>query len=220
MRQLRYGLTALGIAAAGAALAADHADAPLLKGDKGDHAADITDVYLFRAAGKLVGAINITGAPDPQARVDRATGSFDPKVLFTYQLDTNCDGKPDRSVYVRFGTNAAGQSGVQLENVPGAGADQVAGPVEKINTTPSGLRYFAGLRDDPFFFDFVGFTATEATFGPEDEPPTGMLMFDHTRDSFGQRNITSIVFEMDLAEATKDVSNHTICAFATSGRMM
>jgi hypothetical protein len=202
----------------GTALAADHADAPGTKGTHGDHAADITDVFLFRQAGKLVGAINIAGAPAPQTRVDGPTGRYDPQVIFTYHIDTNCDAKPDIDVNVRFGLNSAGQIGVQLENLPGAGAALVAGPVEKVNTTPSGLKFYAGLRDDPFFFDFEGFAATEASFDPTNQTSTGKLLFDNKRDSFGGRNITAIVFEMDLAAATQ--GSKKICVFATSGRQM
>jgi hypothetical protein len=218
----RHTLATAGLAALclipGAALAADHADAPALKGDHGDHAADITDVFLFRANGKLVGAIDIAGAPRPQARVDGPTGRYDPQVIFTLHIDNNCDAKPDIDVNVRFGLNSAGQIGVQLENLPGAGATLVAGPVEKVNTTPTGLKFYAGLRDDPFFFDFEGFGATEASFDPTNTNSTGQLLFNNTRDSFGARNITAIVFEMDLDKASN--GSKKICAFATSGRLM
>lgn len=209
------GLLAL---AAGSALAADHADAPGTKGTHGDHAADITDVFVFRAGGKLVGAINIAGAPAPQTRVDGPSGTFDPQVIFTYHIDTNCDAKPDIDVNVRFGLNSSGAIGVQFENLPGAGASLVAGPVETVNTTPSGLKFFAGRKDDPFFFDFEGFTATEASFDATNQTSTGQLLFNNKRDSFGGRNITAIVFEMDQAAATQ--GSKKICVFATSGRLM
>jgi len=217
---LRHGITAAALAAliSGTALAADHADAPGTKGTHGDHAADITDVFLFRKNGKLVGAINICGAPSPQTRVDGPAGRYDPQVIFTYHIDTNCDAKPDIDVNVRFGLNSAGQIGVQLENLPGAGASLVSGPVEQVNTTPSGLKFFAGLKDDPFFFDFEGFSATEASFDPTNQTSTGQLLFNNKRDSFGGRNITAIVFEMDLAAATQN--SKKICVYATSGRQM
>lgn len=211
------GLLALGLVS-GTALAADHADAPGTKGAHGDHAADITDVFVFRAGGKLVGAINIAGAPSPQTRVDGPSGTFDPQVIFSYNIDTNCDAKPDITVNVRFGLNSAGAIGVQLENLPGAGATLVSGPVEKVNTTPSGLKFFAGRKDDPFFFDFEGFTATEASFDPTNQTSTGQLLFNNKRDSFGGRNVTSIVFEMDQATASQNSSK--ICVYATSGRLM
>lgn len=192
--------------------AADHADAPA---SKLDPSADITDVFVFRKdPGKLVGVIAFGGTPAPNVRVDGPTGRFDPDVVFTYNIDTDRDSQPDIQIHVRFGTNGAGQTGIEIENLPGAGYRYVFGPVEQVNTTPNGLRFFAGLRDDPFFFDFEGFRATLNTFGT---PPNGSLQFDNTRDSFAYRNITAIVFEMDEASATRGSSE--IWVWATSGRL-
>ncbi|MDR3418039.1 MAG: hypothetical protein P4L83_17840 [Nevskia sp.] len=203
--------------AANPIFAADHVDAPGTKGPSGDHAADITDVFLFRSNGKLVGAIDICGAEAPNARVDFLPGSYDPKVLLSYHIDTNCDGVPETDVNIRFGTNTSGQIGVQLENLPGAGATLVAGPIETVNTTPNGLRFYAGYRDDPFFFDFAGFTATMASLGDPGQPPTGKLIFNNKNDAFGQRNLTAVVFEMDLAQASGGSSN--VCVWASTGRL-
>lgn len=197
--------------------AADHVDAPGTKGATGDHAADITDVFLFRANGRLVGAIDICGAEAPFARVDFAPGCYDPKVLLSYHIDTNCDGAPEIDVHIRFGSNAAGQTGLQIENLPGAGAEFVAGPIETVNTTPSGLKFYAGYRDDPFFFDFDGFTATLATLGDPSLPPTGQLLFDSKEDAFGHRNVTSVVFEMDQSAASQGSSR--LCVWASTGRL-
>jgi len=218
----RFAGTALGAAlclslAALPALAADHVDAPGTKGATGDHAADITDVFLFRSGGKLVGAINISGAEEPNPRVDFAPGSYDPKVILQYHIDTNCDGVPEIDVNIRFGTNAAGATGLQIENLPGAGATLVAGPINTVNTTPGGLKFYAGYRDDPFFFDFDGFTALQASLGDPSKPPTGMIPFDSKADAFGHRNLTAVVFEMDPAAASK--GSASICVWSSSGRL-
>lgn len=175
------------------AVAADHADAP---GSTLDPSADVTDVFLFREGGRLVGAICFGGTPVPNARVDGPTGRYDPDVLFLYNIDLNGDAQPEHEIQIRFGKNAAGESGVQIQNLPGAGAKLVSGAVEKVISSPSGLRFYAGLRDDPFFFDFQGFRATIGSFNSTDKPK-GALMFDNTRDSFTRRNLTAIVFEMD-----------------------
>lgn len=173
--------------------AADHADAP---SSALDPSADITDIFVFREGGRLVGAICFGGAPVPRARVDGPTGRYDPNVLFSYEIDLNGDAQPEHEILIRYGRNAKGEAGVQFENLPGAGAKFVSGPVEKVISAPSGLRVYTGLRDDPFFFDFVGFTATLASFNSSDKPK-GTLMFDNARDSFAFRNLTAIVFEMD-----------------------
>ncbi len=177
------------------ALAADHAESPAATADP---SADIADAFIFRADGKLVGAITFGGIADPNPRVDGPTGRFDPDVLFIVNIDTSGDALPEHEILVRFGRNAAGEAGVQFENVPGAGVAAFSGPVERVLASPTGLRGFAGLRDDPFFFDSRGFNATLATFNGSDRP-RGTLMFNAARDTFSFRNLTAIVFEMDLA---------------------
>lgn len=177
---------------------ADHAEAPTATADP---AADIADVFLFRAAGKLVAAVTFSGAPAPRARVDGASGRYDRDVLYTFHLDQNRDAVADVRIHARFGQNSLGQWGVELENVPGAGARYLFGPVEQVVTAPNGLRFYAGLRDDPFFFDAQGFNATLASFG-DDSAPDGQVLITNTRDSFAGRNVTVIIFEMDLAAAT------------------
>ncbi|HSW11744.1 MAG TPA: DUF4331 family protein [Solimonas sp.] len=201
------------VLAATTATAADHADAP---SSTLDPSADITDVFVFRAADKLVGVIAFGGAPRPRARVDGPTGLFDPNALFTYHIDTNRDAVPDINVQIRFGKNGKDQWGVEIENLPGARSRYVLGPVERVNTSASGLRFYAGLRDDPFFFDFEGFVDTLSTFAADG--PSGELRFDNQRDSFRFRNLTAIVFEMDLAAATK--GSRDINVWATASRLV
>lgn len=178
--------------------AADHAEAPTATADP---AADIADVFLFRAAGKLVAVVTFSGAPAPRTRVDGATGRYDRDVLYTFHIDRDRDAVEDVRIHARFGQDTLGQWGVELENVPGAGARYLFGPVEQVVTAPNGLRFYAGLRDDPFFFDAQGFNATLASFG-DDSAPDGQVLITSTRDSFADRNVTVVIFEMDLAAAT------------------
>ncbi|MGH2828891.1 MAG: hypothetical protein ACRDJM_00250 [Actinomycetota bacterium] len=174
-------------------------------------------MFLFRAAGKLVAAVTFSGAPAPRTRVDGATGRFDRDVLYSFQIDRNRDAVQDHTIHARFGQNGAGEWGVELENVPGAGARYLFGPVEQVVTAPNGLRFYAGLRDDPFFFDAQGFNATLASFG-DDSAPDGQVLITNTRDSFANRNVTVIVFEMDLAAAT--AGSPEIYFWGTSARIV
>jgi len=195
------------------ALAADHVEAPTATADP---AADIADVFLFRSADKLVAAVTFSGAPAPRTRVDGATGRFDRNLLYSFHIDRDRDALADHSIHARFGQDSTGAWGVELENVPGAGARYLFGPVEQVVTAPNGLRFYAGLRDDPFFFDAQGFNATLASFG-DDSAPDGQVLITNTRDSFANRNVTVIVFEMDLAAAT--AGSPEIYFWGTSARI-
>jgi hypothetical protein len=195
-----------------AATAADHAESPTVTADP---AADIADVFFFRPSqgeNRIVAAISFAGrpavAPAPDGsvrpRIDGPTLRCDPNVLYVINIDNNADGnldsRPDVRVLARLARNGNGQCGVQVENIPGAAA-VVSGRTDTVLTdSGSGLRVFAGLVEDPFFFDSIGFGETLATFGTPDTP-TGELRITNTRDTFGGRNLSAIVFEMALAPA-------------------
>jgi len=187
-------------------MSADHAESPATDADP---AADIADVFVFaspESATKLVGAITFGGRPAPRSRID---GSFycDRDVLYTYNIDRadtagNFDGVADIKVQVRFGKNGSGDCGIQLDGVPGAGGT-FSGHIERVLVSKGGMRGFAGLRNDPFFFDFEGFSALLVTFAAPGQSGDLVTSFRLTggqprRDSFAARNVSAIVFEMDL----------------------
>ena len=164
-------LTSLGFAA-------DHVDAPA---SKDDPAADITDLYAWHTDDRVVVAVGFSGFSEAGT-----SANYDPEVLYTIHVDNDGDGMADREVYVRFGQDDGGNWGVQVENLPGA-LETIVGPVESTLDAGLGLRVFAGLRDDPFFFDLDGFKMTTMT---------GDLSFDSERDSFIGTNVTMLVVEM------------------------
>ncbi|HSW12577.1 MAG TPA: hypothetical protein VLI06_07025 [Solimonas sp.] len=227
-RVLCAGFVALGLSLGGGLLwAADHAESP---GPTGDPAADIADVYLFRASStRLVAAMSFGNRPLPLTRIDQ---SFycDPKVLYTFNFDTNGDiATVERSVHARLGLNGEGACGLRLENVPGA-AGAYSGATETVFTSPEGLRAFAGHLDDPFFFDFPGFIATLATFGDSSAPDATLEFatvkavppFSKGRDGFDGRNASLIVFEMDLdaIAPASGGSRPTIRFWGTTARLV
>lgn len=106
-------------------------------------------------------------------------------------------------IHARFGRNGRGECGVQLENIPGAGGT-VSGPVETIFESSTGLKVFAGVRNDPFFFDAEGYAALVASFAGTGQSGDLVGAFrlaggQPRRDSFANRNVSAIVFEMDNA---------------------
>lgn len=161
------------VALAGAAViglapgsAADHGDAPL---SKANHAEDLADVYAFGgASGNTVLALTVNPLTMPGD-----TPAFDPQGLYQFRIDNNGDATPDVTYNVTFGDPAAdGSQAVTLRRVTGAQADSLsaagstlltgkttAGTAAPVVNQKNGVKLFAGLRDDPFFFDLNAFKA-------------------------------------------------------------
>lgn len=189
------------------AFGADHAETPTVTADP---AADIADVFVFRpnpAMNRLVAAVSFSGRPSTAAggqRIDGPTLRCDRNVLYVFNIDNNADGNldatPDIRVLARLARNGNGQCGVELEGIPGTGGRVISGRTDAILTDDaSGLRAFAGLVEDPFFFDSQGFGEMLASFAAAGQ--SGTIPFMNTRDTFGGRNLSAIVFEMELTAA-------------------
>jgi hypothetical protein len=168
------------------AYAADHNDPPAVRDDS---PFDIADLYAWHQGNKLVAILTHGG---PAAPVAGQTGVFNNTATYRVNIDNNADNVVDISIATTFKTDVNGATTVTVTNLPGA-TGPISGPVETTLDAAAGLQVFAGLRDDPFFFDGQGFSDTLAT---------GTLSFDNTRDTFAGQNVTAIVLEMDLAEAT------------------
>jgi hypothetical protein len=191
---------AAAITMAGAALAADHAEAP---GTKADPAADIADVYAWHDGGDLVTVVTFDGLKTPSPG---QSGTFQEGIVYTLNIDNDGDYVSDIRVDSRFVTDRNGNRGIWVDRLPGTNGP-VVGFVESAIKVGGRERVFAGLIDDPFFFDLEGFRTTLAT---------GALSFDPNRDSFAGLNVTAIVLRMDLAAALDGGS--TLNLWATTAR--
>lgn len=201
---------------AGGSWAADHAESPAADLDR---AADIADIFVFRAPDRpdrIIGAVTFGGRPAPRARID--VEYCDRDVLYTVHIDKNADDVPDTDVLIRYGRDSAGRCGVRFENVPGAGARAIDGRTETVFSSPTGLRFFSGRRDDPFFFDPQGLAMTLMTFSADPDNPTGEIRFDPQRDGFGARNVTAVVFEMDEAALLQGAPTSSLRFWTTTSR--
>ncbi len=176
----RRGAAALGAIAltALALIAADHNDAPSLASLR---PSDINDVYAWHTSDAIVMAVTFGG---PGMPADDNTYSSD--VLYTLNIDTDNDAIANHRIRFQFGQNSAGAWGVRFHDVPGAAAS-FTGPINTVLDLGSSIKAFAGLRDDPFFFDLQGFQETVAM---------GTLRFMNTRDFFAGRNTKCAVFEI------------------------
>ena len=170
------GVLALGAAAVagfGPASGADHGDAPLAKAN---HAEDLADVYAFAGEGKnvvFVMTVNPLTMPGDSPLFDSAG-------LYQFRVDNNGDAVPDVTYNVTFGAAASdGTQTVSVKMANGASADTLsndgsavisgkttAGTATPVVNTKGSVKLFAGLRDDPFFFDLNAFKAGLAFRNP------------------------------------------------------
>ena len=181
------------------AMAADHADAP---GTQADPAADIADLYAWYEGDDVRLALTFNGLMPAGS-----TASYDRDVLYQFHIDSNMDNVADQSIEVRFGQDADGIWGVQALNMPGTD-EPVSGEVGD-TISEDGTRLWAGLREDPFFFDLTGF---------EETLETGDLSIMSTRDTFAGTNVMAIVVEFDR-EDVSSTEGGAIAVWATTSRI-
>ncbi len=189
--------------------AADHFDPPQRVDPTAtstpDLAADIGDLYTYHTATSMIVAFPIAG-PRPSGESARYDRDVDYNVFIS---NAGATTDPEYTINVRFGqdrTNPAA-SGIRVSGIPGTTAP-VIGAVES-TLTSGNVKVFAGLRDDPFNFDVVGFMMTRQT---------GTLSFDNTRNRFAGMNSTFIVIEFPLS-AVQNGTNR-ITTWATSARII
>ncbi|WP_310377629.1 DUF4331 family protein [Flavobacterium sp.] len=175
-------------------MAADHADAPAVTGN----ANDITDVYAFQGqdTNNMVFVINTQGLLTPGAS---ATAMFNENTLIELNIDTNADNVEDLVIQaIRkndkmyfFGPVAPGTTGVTSTVKTTATAGNVE--ISKYGNAPivstsNGMKFFAGLRDDPFFFDLGQFKSILAgNASGFNNPGT---------DSFAGTNVLATIIEV------------------------
>ena len=141
--------------------AADHLDSPAVALVD----IDINDVYAFEGADPSNTVLAMTVSP-----IASATTRFADKELAGYQLriDTDGDAVEDLTYAFEFTDLDDGGQKVKVREVDGTKAADVTpkgrtianGSVGETIDLKGGGYVFAGLRSDPFFFDFLGFLQT------------------------------------------------------------
>ncbi|MGH3133542.1 MAG: DUF4331 family protein [Gaiellaceae bacterium] len=221
--------TALAAAALAAAVggglrssaAADHVDAPGLMPPGGNLQLDITDVYAFRArSGNTVLVMNVNGLTAPGKRPVFASGvpsvSRTRAATYWFRVDSNGDAVSDVNLAIGFSKPNA--KGVQTLTVTRNGSRLLTGSTSrgkavKVNRAGS-VRAYAGLRDDPFFFDLDGFINILSM-----EAGKSFLGCTGSRtDFFAKKNVSAIVLELPAAMLRDDSSQIGVWAATTVGR--
>jgi uncharacterized protein DUF4331 len=190
--------------AAALVMAADHRDAPTID----DYSAiDINDVFMFRDPADCAPGpgCNLVVAISTQAVADPLFGSsyhFQENALYQLNFTTRADAKPTAHIDFVFGPFNNGPdcpapqpacqvflasfpNGVKVSGKATQGTSAPT-PNPAVIATAGGIKVFAGPREDPFFFDLIGFNRATASGDPSKF--TGV-------DAFKGKNINAIVVE-------------------------
>jgi hypothetical protein len=201
-------VAALTLALGGAPLlvaGADHLDAPALgglsnaNGDFAPHSEhgdrDINDVYVFQGSNASRTVLAMTTNP----AINLFGGSFGTNVRYVIKIDNDGDARPDRAYSWRFGApNGDGVQSYTVTRYTGLNARSLRSGVRigsgstggsGIGTARNGIKVFAGVRSDPFFFDLTGFVGTLFHLG------TDRLGADPT-DFFAPLNTNAVAIEV------------------------
>lgn len=188
--------------------AADHGDSP---SSSNNASADLGDLFLFldpNDNNRVVLEVTVRGFIVPGEAVNMAV--FDPDVTYQLGIESTGDAEPDAAITVNFSPKTStsaqvatvrmfnGESKVFEFSAP-ATAASLAGtaPTQVVTTdSASGVSFYAGEVDDPFFFDIPAFGAFIASVRAGSPDPT---LFNRGRDTFAGYNIMSIALNMPKA---------------------
>jgi Domain of unknown function (DUF4331) len=203
---------AIGVAALSGAVpagAADHLDSPLVKNDA---RTDITDIYAFQSPENPANTVLIMDV-DPLAGPQSPT-TFDPKGTYTFNIDNNGDAQADLTVETTFG-RVEGSGNQKVKVKVGNGTDGIGDTNGAPISFKSGGKAWAGVVDDPFFFDLQAFNDLKSTLAGTG-PGSGRTFCDpNTVDFFRGTNVAAIVVEVPSASLTRG-GNPNIGVWATT----
>lgn len=176
--------------------AADHGDAPLVQSNP---AFDINDVYAFRPAATDDLCIIVTVFPSlPGSPVGNMFGNDG---FYMIDIDNNDDNQPDFTIQTVFDGQGAAQDftvtglgGVTLtQDVSTASSPAIA----SATVTGGTMRAWAGLAEDPFFFDLAGF---QAFLAGNYVPAMGLRSATGgtPADFFAGRNVSAIAVQFPI----------------------
>jgi hypothetical protein len=205
--------------------AADHKDGPAATADP---AADITDIYAWMSTDKT--KVNLVMDVYPNAP---AGAMFSDAVLYVFHLNSaatfGSTSPTETKIICGFagGADAGAVATTQTATCWVGASEMVTGDASAtagISSTSTKTKLFAGLRDDPFFFNLTGFKATAAavaaaasslTFDPSGCPAldaatasTLVAQLAHgtagaaPANDFAGQNVLSIVVQVDTTLVT------------------
>ncbi len=206
---------------------ADHLDSPLVKIDS---RVDITDIYAWRTGSTSTTlALDVNPLTSP---ADTAHARFRQTALYEFKIDTNGDARADVAYRIKFSQFRSFSDGTvdqiyTIKRATGSAARRTewTGTIVatgrtsryhhgvRVSDVVGGGHAFAGPRDDPFYFDLVGFkhlksrllngrldlgTIADSTNCAlaDDDPAAKLLSCFTGTDTFAGTNVSSIVIRL------------------------
>ncbi|MGH9754395.1 MAG: DUF4331 family protein [Blastocatellia bacterium] len=199
--------------------AADHGDGP---GVGVDRSADLNDSFLFLDPNdntRVVIMLTVNGFIVPGEAVN--FGVFDHNLRYRFEIEANGNATPDGFIDVSFSEKVTSGATPQTATIrstffrtfsaPTTNPNLSVTPPEPVITTDqnTGITFFAGLVDDPFFFDIPAFSRFIGSV-LAGAPNPGF--FNRARDSFAGYNTLSIGLSVpiSLLRSRLRVKNDTI----------
>ena len=209
--------------------AADHGDAPYNSSDQG---IDGADAYVFLDPTdntRIILALTVRGFI--AAGENNNFGGFDPGVRHRFEIEVNGDPRPDRFIDITFarrtGATAPQVATITLMDgqtftanstppsvcIAGTANCPPAATITDLGTT--GVKFFAGMRDDSFNFDIPAFSAfaaaqTACVANPANCTPAPASNLSRGRDSFAGYNIMNIALSIPRAVFTAAGAGNSI----------
>jgi len=192
-----------------AVFAADHAESTSVAADPG---ADIADVFAFLDPNdntKVVLAMDVSGFIVPSELAN--LGFFPEGIVYRFELETDGNAAADRSIDITFGPQTSRSSPQTATIYPNGIQSKVgkftapttvatlantANPQVVTTNAASGISFFAGMTDDPFYFDIVATNRFVASVLGGTPDPTQL---NRARDSFAGYSIHMIALRVPAA---------------------
>ena len=187
----------------------------------GDARLDFTDLYAFPKPGdasKSILIMNVHPSAGVNPQGPTTDEPFATKALYELKIDTNGDAVADIAYRVSFTSDANGAQTATVRRVEGKQAAETGddgqtivegAPVSTASearvTEAGDYRFFAGWRNDPFFFDTLG--------------ALNNLQFTGA-DYFADKDVCSIVLEIPNSALGKKMGLWARTLDGTSGKLV
>ncbi|HMV82780.1 MAG TPA: DUF4331 family protein [Blastocatellia bacterium] len=199
--------------------AADHGDSPSVAGDR---SADLADLYMFLDPNdntKLIVLSTVHGFIVPGEAVN--FGLFDHTIRYRIDIEANGDTTFDGYIDVNFSEKVNSGATPQTVTISSSFFPTFTAPTTPPNLSPTaptptvttdpgtGIAFFAGMTDDPFFFDIPAFSRFVASVGAGSPNPA---VFNRGRDTFAGYNVLVNAFSIpvQLLRSRLNIANNSI----------